>query len=145
MRRRFWPSMRKRAASSSTPPIPIDDIVEKHLKLGLEFDDTHRLFGVPRAGVRPIPTFSGAMFFDEARIVIDESLDPDENPARRVVIASRWRMRAADIGACIGTCSARTRRKEPCSMGQQRLRSSAAPARPRSGWNGRRISMRRAC
>ena len=23
------------------PPIPIEDIVEKHLKLGIEFDDTH--------------------------------------------------------------------------------------------------------
>ncbi|CAN1558548.1 hypothetical protein MCEMSEM23_02539 [Rhabdaerophilaceae bacterium] len=29
-------------------PIPIDDIIEKHLKIGIEFDDTHRLFGVPR-------------------------------------------------------------------------------------------------
>ena len=26
-------------------PIPIDDIVEKHLKIGIEFDDTHKLFG----------------------------------------------------------------------------------------------------
>ncbi len=24
-------------------PIPIDDIIEKHLKIGIEFDDTHRL------------------------------------------------------------------------------------------------------
>ena len=39
------------------PPIPIEDIVEKHLKLGIEFDDTHRLFGVPRLA-RPIPTSS---------------------------------------------------------------------------------------
>ncbi len=38
------------------PPIPIEDIVEKHLKLGIEFDDTHRLFGVPRSG--PAPTSS---------------------------------------------------------------------------------------
>src|SRR5271166_3203314 len=29
------------------PPIAIDDIIEKHLKIGIEFDDTHRLFGVP--------------------------------------------------------------------------------------------------
>jgi Zn-dependent peptidase ImmA (M78 family) len=27
------------------PPIPIEDIVEKHLKLRVEFDDTHKLFG----------------------------------------------------------------------------------------------------
>ena len=26
-------------------PIAIDDIIEKHLKIGIEFDDTHRLFG----------------------------------------------------------------------------------------------------
>ena len=25
-------------------PIAIDDIIEKHLKIGIEFDDTHRLF-----------------------------------------------------------------------------------------------------
>jgi Zn-dependent peptidase ImmA (M78 family) len=62
------------------PPIPIEDIVEKHLKLGIEFDDTHRLFGVPRSGLDP--DILGAMFFDEARIVIDESLDPEENPAK---------------------------------------------------------------
>jgi hypothetical protein len=35
------------------PPIPIEDIVEKYLKLGIEFDDTHRLFGVPRIGLDP--------------------------------------------------------------------------------------------
>jgi Zn-dependent peptidase ImmA (M78 family) len=59
------------------PPIPIEDIVEKHLKLRIEFDDTHRLFDIPRD-----PEFGadilGAIFFDEARIVIDESLDPEE-------------------------------------------------------------------
>ena len=30
------------------PPIPIEEIVEKHLKLRVEFDDTHKLFGIPR-------------------------------------------------------------------------------------------------
>src|ERR1700716_4175554 len=62
------------------PPIPIEDIVEKHVKLGIEFDDPHGLFGVPRPGLDP--DILGAMFFDEARIVIDESLDPEENPAK---------------------------------------------------------------
>lgn len=61
-----------------TPPIPIEDIVEKHLKLAIEFDDTHRLFGVPRTDAGP--DILGAMFFDERRIVIDESLDPEEHP-----------------------------------------------------------------
>jgi hypothetical protein len=62
------------------PPIPIEDIVEKHLKLGIEFDDTHKLFGVPRPG--PDPDILGAIFFDDRRIVIDETLDPEENPAK---------------------------------------------------------------
>jgi Zn-dependent peptidase ImmA (M78 family) len=60
-------------------PIPIEDIVEKHLRLGLEFDDMHRLFNVRRSGLDP--EILGAMFFNERRIVIDESLDPEENPS----------------------------------------------------------------
>ena len=62
------------------PPIPIEDIVERHLKLGIEFDDTHRRFGVPRPGPGLNPDILGAIFFDDARIVIDESLDPEEHP-----------------------------------------------------------------
>ena len=65
------------------PLIPIEDIVEKHLKLGIEFDDTHRLFGVPRSGLDrgQGPDILGAIFFDDQRIVIDESLDAEENPS----------------------------------------------------------------
>jgi hypothetical protein len=62
------------------PPIPIEDIVEKHLKLGIEFDDTHKLFGVPRP--RLDPDILGAIIFDDRRIVIDETLDPEENPSK---------------------------------------------------------------
>ena len=63
-------------------PIAIDDIIEKHLKIGIEFDDTHRLFGVPRSGIGFDPDILGAIFFEQKRIVIDESLDPDANPAK---------------------------------------------------------------
>ena len=76
------------------PPIPIEDIVEKHLKLRFEFDDTHRLFGVPRSGLGLEPDILGAMFFDEARIVIDESLDPEEKPAKE----GRYRFTLAHEG-----------------------------------------------
>jgi Zn-dependent peptidase ImmA (M78 family) len=62
------------------PPIPIEDIIEKHLKLRIEFDDAHRLFGVPRSRLGRGPDILGAIFFDDRHIVIDESLDPDENP-----------------------------------------------------------------
>jgi len=76
------------------PPVPIENIVEKHLKIGIEFDDTHRLFGVPRSGLGLEPDILGAMFFDEARIVIDESLDPEENPAKE----GRYRFTLAHEG-----------------------------------------------
>jgi Zn-dependent peptidase ImmA (M78 family) len=75
------------------PPIPIEHIVEKHLKLRIEFDDTHRLFGVPRKSGRDADIL-GAMLFDEARIVIDESLDPEENPA----MEGRYRFTLAHEG-----------------------------------------------
>ena len=72
-------------------PIAIDDIIEKHLKIGIEFDDTHRLFGVPRSGLGFDPDILGAIFFEQKRIVIDESLDPDANPAKE----GRYRYTAA--------------------------------------------------
>jgi Zn-dependent peptidase ImmA (M78 family) len=65
------------------PPIPIEDIVEKHLKLGIEFDDMHRLFNHPRSGLGLDPDILAAIWFDgRCRIVIDESLDPEENPSK---------------------------------------------------------------
>ena len=73
-------------------PIPIEDIVEKHLKLGFEFDDTHQLFGVPRMGESA--DILGAMFVNEARIVIDESLDPEVRP----VMEGRFRFTLAHEG-----------------------------------------------
>jgi len=60
--------------------VPIEDIVEKHLKLGIEFDDMHRLLNHPRSGLGLDPDILGAIFFEERRIVIDESLDPEKKP-----------------------------------------------------------------
>jgi hypothetical protein len=70
-------------------PIPIDDIIEKHLRIGIEFDDMHRLIGVPRSGIGP--DILGAIYFEQKRIVVDESLDPDANPA----MEARYRYTAA--------------------------------------------------
>ena len=74
------------------PPIPIEDILEKHLKIRIEFHDTHHLFGIPRSGKDP--DILGAMFFNEERIVIDESLDPEEHPA----MEGRYRFTLAHEG-----------------------------------------------
>src|SRR3954469_6280512 len=76
------------------PPIPIEDIVEKHLKLGIEFDDMHRLLNHPRSGLDLDPDILGAIWFDDRRIVIDESLDPEENPSKE----GRYRFTLAHEG-----------------------------------------------
>jgi Zn-dependent peptidase ImmA (M78 family) len=73
------------------PPIPIEDIIEKHLKIGLEFDDLHTMFGVPRQFISGDPEILGALLNNEKRIVIDEALDPVANPS----IEGRYRFTLA--------------------------------------------------
>lgn len=63
---------------SIAAPIPIEDIVEKHLKLTVEFDDLHRKYGLPREPEEGAEIL-GEMDFANRRIAIDESLDPYEN------------------------------------------------------------------
>jgi hypothetical protein len=59
-------------------PIPIEDIVEKHLKFRVEFDDLHQRLGIPRPEFAIGPDIFGAIWLETGEIVIDESLDPDE-------------------------------------------------------------------
>src|SRR3954447_23603597 len=66
-------------------PVPIEDIVEKFLKLHLEFDDLHQRLGVPRQGKEA--DIFGAIWLDKGEIVIDESLDPEVRP----VLEGRYR------------------------------------------------------
>ena len=113
-------------------PIPIDDIIEKHLKIGLEFDDTHRLFGVPRSGMGFDPDILGAIFFEQKRIVIDESLDPDDNPAKE----GRYRYTAAhEVGhwqlhrTLFGNAPAQTSLLEPNKAPSVVCRSSQVKER----------------
>jgi Zn-dependent peptidase ImmA (M78 family) len=65
-----------------TPPVPIEDIIEKHLKILVEFDELHEVLGVPRSRGETDSDILGAMFPDEQRIVVDASLDPEENPSK---------------------------------------------------------------
>jgi Zn-dependent peptidase ImmA (M78 family) len=74
-------------------PIPIEDIVEKHLKLRVDFDDLHRLLGVPRF-LADEPDIFGAIWLESGEIVIDESLDPEERPS----IEGRYRFTLAHEG-----------------------------------------------
>jgi Zn-dependent peptidase ImmA (M78 family) len=76
-------------------PMPIEDIVEKHLKLRVEFDDPHRLLGVPRGGfLGGEPDIFGAIWLESGKIVIDESLDPEERPR----VEGRYRFTLAHEG-----------------------------------------------
>jgi hypothetical protein len=78
----------------TAPPVPVEDIVEKHLKLGVEFDDLHQSLGVPRSGGGKEADILGAIFFGQRRIVIDETLDPVENPSKE----GRYRFTLAHEG-----------------------------------------------
>ncbi|HQU07315.1 MAG TPA: hypothetical protein PL140_08775 [Ferrovaceae bacterium] len=125
------------------PPIPIEDILEKHLKFGIEFCDTHDLFGIPRSGTDPDSL--GTMFFNEERIVIDESLDPEEHPMMesryRFTLAhesgGHWRLHRHYFNA--------NQRQASFLAGPVPPWSSAGPVRPRSRSSGRQTSMRPAC
>jgi len=126
------------------PPIPIEDIVEKYLKLGIEFDDTHRLFGIPR-DPECDGDILGAIFFDEARIVIDESLDPVERRGTGGAIGSRSPMKAVVTGVCIDGSSPLIRLKWGCLPRRRLRRSSAGLVRPSDPKNGRPTFTPHAC
>ena len=59
------------------PPIPVEDIVEKYLKLRIEFDDMHARHNIPRPP-NGQPDILGAIYGDGS-IFINESLDPEEH------------------------------------------------------------------
>ena len=128
------------------PPIPIEDIVEKHLKLGIEFDDMHRLLGVPRSGLGLDPDILGAIWFDERRIVIDESLDPEENPSKE----GRYRFTLAHEGGGHWRLHRHLFAKDPAQVSlfdEPATPSVDLPVEPgqRTASSGRRTSMPRAC
>src|SRR5437762_2345972 len=75
-------------------PIPIEDIVEKHLKLRVEFDDLHRLLNIPRSGKGSESDIFGAIWLETGEIVIDQTLDPEERPS----VEGRYRFTLAHEG-----------------------------------------------
>lgn len=57
------------------PPVPIDDLLELHLKIELQIRDLQAELGVPDV--------HGAIWVGERRIAVDRHLDPDLYPALR--------------------------------------------------------------
>jgi uncharacterized protein DUF955 len=56
------------------PPIPVEEILETHLELTMEFDDLTSLLG--------FPDVLGALWAPDRLVGIDESLDPSEYPRK---------------------------------------------------------------
>lgn len=67
-----------RRGLSLTPPVPVEEILETHLKLTLDFDNLHVKLGIPMQGDEP--DVLGALWVDTREVFIDESLDPEERP-----------------------------------------------------------------
>lgn len=63
---------RRERGRALRPPIPVDDILETHLGLSLDFDDLARLLGAPDV--------LGALWVDRREVYIDQSLDPVAHP-----------------------------------------------------------------
>ena len=117
-------------------PIPIEDIVEKHLKLTLGFGDLHSLLGVPRrrgnlVGVRlGRPDIFGAIWLETGEIVIDASLCPEERPSiegrYRFTLAhecGHWRLHRPLVQAHSRQClSGDTQRLVVCRSSQAKER-----------------------
>lgn len=59
----------------TAPPVPIDDIIEQHLKLVVEFKTMRELF--------PFGDVHGALWMRDQIVGVDTSLDPAVNPRRR--------------------------------------------------------------
>jgi Zn-dependent peptidase ImmA (M78 family) len=57
----------------TAPPVPIDDIVEGHLKLAIEYRDLRADY--------PEGDVLGCIWFNDKKIAIDMSLVPEEHPA----------------------------------------------------------------
>jgi len=60
-------------------PVPVADITTYHLALQLGFADLHQTLNVPM--VRNQPDILGAIWVHKEIILIDRSLDPEENPS----------------------------------------------------------------
>jgi Zn-dependent peptidase ImmA (M78 family) len=59
----------------SKAPIPVDEILNVHLKVTLDFDDLPKL-------LRVNSDVFGATWIEQQQVIIDQSLDPTNNPER---------------------------------------------------------------
>ena len=74
------------------PPIPIEDVIEKQLRLRIDFDDLHVLHHVPRPASGETAILRA--IYGDGSIFVDESLDPEEHPSQE----NRYRFTLAHEG-----------------------------------------------
>jgi hypothetical protein len=124
------------------PPVAVEKILEKHLKLTLDFDDLHERLGLPKDGDEP--EVLGALWTDTGEIFIDQSLDPDEHPERE----GRYRLpylTSLVIGAFTKTTWPRQRDKSvTCSATAGPRWSLVIQVSRRPASSCKRIGLRRA-
>ncbi len=58
------------------PPVPVDEIPERLLRLRLDFDDLRTMLGGSRDAI-------GVIWFERRETFIDQSLDPYEHPSKK--------------------------------------------------------------
>jgi hypothetical protein len=116
------------------PPIPIEDRVERHLKLTPEFNDLARMFGMPR-DPEGGPENPGAIFFNEQRVVVDDGLDSHYNPSKefeyRFILApevGHWCLHRPLFAEDLTPPSI----VSPSSQGKETHRLAGGPRRPTS-------------
>ena len=83
-------------------PIPIEEVTEKHLKIGIEFDDLDPRFGVEKFFDTGDPDILGAMYFDKKRIAVSEQLDPENSPNMAQAFSccvTEWMNRSPEISS----------------------------------------------
>lgn len=120
------------------PPVPIEELVGTVLKLRHQFLDLKSRF--------PYADVHGAIWFEEALIGIDSSLNPDLSPRRR----GRYHFTLAHEIGHWRLCTANTTSTTPPSgvystTARESRMSSAGPASARSRLNGRQTHLRRWC
>lgn len=70
----------------TAPPVPIDEIIELHLRLTFELRDMRQLF--------KMADVHGALWINEKTVRVDKSLDPEVHPGKR----GRYRFTLAHEG-----------------------------------------------
>ena len=99
-------------------PIPVEHLLEFHLRLSLDFDNLHERLGIPLTG--DVPDILGALWVDSREVFVDQSLDPEDRPwlegRYRYTLGhevGHWQLHRDQLGVSAGQGSLFSREPEP--------------------------------